>query len=101
MACNLEKIYIFEKKKHILISREITLLGTALFLFGFQNSKFGSGRTPTSGSRFSGFLKTQKFCAHFLVHIFGGFFYLHTVNIRRPVPSTDQGIPSCFYFRIS
>ena len=24
--------------------------------------------------------------------------YLHT---RRPVPSTDQAIPSCFYFRIS
>ena len=23
------------------------------------------------------------------------------IHIRRPVPSTDQAIPSCFYFRIS
>ena len=23
------------------------------------------------------------------------------IHIRRPVPSTDQALPSCFYFRIS
>ena len=25
----------------------------------------------------------------------------YSIYIRRPVPSTDQAIPSCFYFRIS
>ena len=27
--------------------------------------------------------------------------YLYLLPIRRPVPSTDQAIPSCLYFRIS
>ena len=26
---------------------------------------------------------------------------LSYIHIRRPVPSTDQALPSCFYFRIS
>ena len=36
-----------------------------------------------------------------LPNVYGASVHRKYVDIRRPVPSTDQAIPSCFNFRIS
>ena len=47
------------------------------------------------------FLPKSGWCSYAKISLYDPSTYRISLNNRRPVPSTDQALPSCFYFRIS
>ena len=57
-------------------------------------------------SEFTHYIATNHYWVWWLFKLYIGsptlsYFIKTFLHIRRPVPSTDQALPSCFYFRIS